>query len=214
MTLHYPRAFDDEGPLKPARRPWTFPSAIAEDCRGKLPTAVLNNEPIGPESSVEQDDSPTRIAAAFVMTFLAGNASYVFHSGPGIRGGGAADVSGDLERHANFDELPSFRPIAASLRSAKRYLPRNLPNWTRHAPNAAAAPLHGFDGLYLATSGRRFIGLAIAVGKPVRLTARAAMTFHVRQTATGKILKRYTVNSGHNVTLSAGEALVLVGQLK
>ena len=214
MTLHYPRAFDDEGPAKPLRRPWTFPSAYDADCRGELPAAVLNNEPIGPESSVEQEDSPARIGAAYVMTFLAGNASYVFHSGPGIRGGGAADVTGDLKRHADFDQLPSFKPIAAALRSAKRYLPRNLPNWTRHAPNGATAPLHGFDRLYSATSGQRFIGLALGVQKLVTVTARAPMTFHVRQTSTGKILQRYTVKSGQDVTLSAGEALVLVGQLK
>jgi hypothetical protein len=214
ITVHYSRAFDDEGPATPVRRPWTFPSAYDADCRGKLPTAVLNNEPIGPESSVEQDGSPARIAAAYVMTFLAGNASYVFHSGPGIRGGGAADVSGDLERSAEFDQLPSFKPIAAALRSAKRYLPRNLPNWTRHAPNAAGAPLHGFDRLYMATSGQRFVGLAIGVPKSVTLTARVPMTLHVRQTSSGKILQRFTVKSGHNVTLNADEALVLVGQLK
>jgi hypothetical protein len=213
MTVHYSRAFDDEGPTKPLRRPWSFPSAYDEACRGALPSAVLNNEPIGPESSVEADDSPARIGAAFVMTFLAGNASYVFHSGPGIRGGGTADISGSLRRHAHFDELPSFKPIAAALRSAKRYLPRNLPNWTRHAPNAASAPLHGFDRLYMATSDQRFVGLAIGVSKSITLSARAPMTFHVRQASTGRILKRVTVKSGQNITVSADEALVLVGRL-
>ncbi len=66
-------------------------------------------------------------------------------SGPGIRGGGAADVSSELRRHAHFDELPSFKPIAAALSAAKQYLPPGLANWTRHAPNAATAPIRGFD---------------------------------------------------------------------
>ena len=63
------------------------------------------------------------------MTFLAGNAAYVLHAGPGIRGGGAADVSSTLRRHAHFDELPSFKPIVAALAGAKQYLaarPREL----------------------------------------------------------------------------------------
>ncbi len=103
MTLHYERGFGPEGPLEPLRRPWSFPGAYDRACKGQLPSIVLNNEPIGPESSVRQDDSPSRIAAGYVMTFLAGNAAYVLHSGPGIRGGGAADVSSKLRRHAHFD---------------------------------------------------------------------------------------------------------------
>jgi hypothetical protein len=118
---------------------------------------VFNNEPIGPESSVRQDDSPSRIAAAYVMTFLAGNASYVLHTGPGIRGGGSADSSPALRRHAHFDELPSFNPIAAALAAAKQYLPPGLANWTRHAPDAATAPMHGFNRLYSASNESGFV---------------------------------------------------------
>ncbi len=92
MTIHYPRQFGDEGPTAPLTRPWNVAQGNPAGCRGALPAVILNNEPIGPESSVEQDDSPSRIAAGYVMTFLAGNAAYVLHTGPGIRGGGAADL--------------------------------------------------------------------------------------------------------------------------
>jgi hypothetical protein len=133
---------------------------------------VFNNEPIGPESSVRQDDSPSRIAAGYVMTLLAGNASYVLHAGPGIRGGGAADTSSKLRRHAHFDELPSFKPIAAALGAARDYLPPGLANWTRHEPNSATAPIRGFDRLYTATSGSDFVTLAVGLTKPVAYCAR------------------------------------------
>ncbi len=163
MTLHYERGFGTEGPTGPLRRPWSFPAAYDGKCRGQLPPIVLNNEPIGPESSVRQDDSPSRIAAGYVMTFLAGNAAYVLHSGPGIRGGGAADVSSKLQRHAHFDELPSFKPITAALAAAKQYLPPGLANWTRHAPNAETAPIRGVDSLFTASSEGRFIALAVGI---------------------------------------------------
>jgi hypothetical protein len=212
MTMHYERGFGREGPLRPLRRPWTFPGAYDGACKGQLPSIVLNNEPIGPESSVRQDDSPSRIAAGYVMTFLAGNAAYVLHSGPGIRGGGAADVSSKLHRHAHFDELPSFKPITAALGAAKEYLPAGLANWARHAPNAAAAPIHGFDRLYTAASDKRFIALALGITQPVVVRARAAAAIEIRELATGKVVKRLKVVSSDDIELGGYEELVIIGR--
>ena len=73
-----------------------------------------------------------------------------------------------FSRHAHFDELPSFKPITAALGAAKQYLPPGLANWTRHAPNAATAPIRGFDGLYTAASEGRFIALAVGITKAGR----------------------------------------------
>lgn len=211
MTLHYDRAYGSEGPLNPLLRPWNFP-ANDRVCRGKLPLIVLNNEPIGPESSVRQDDSPSRIAAAYVMTFLAGNAAYVLHAGPGIRGGGAADVSSNLRRHAHFDELPSFKPIATALAAAKRYLPAGLANWTRHPPNAAAAPIRGHDRLYTAVSGGSFVALAVGITHPVTVHAHVTAAIDIREMATGRTIKSLKVSSGDAIELGGHEELVIIGR--
>jgi hypothetical protein len=212
MTLHFERGFGSEGPTGPLRRPWSFPKAYDGKCRGQLPPIVLNNEPIGPESSVRQDDSASRIAAGYVMTFLAGNAAYVLHTGPGIRGGGAADVSSKLQRHAHFDELPSFKPIAVALGAAKRYLPPGIANWTRHAPNAASAPIRGFDGLYTAASKGQFIALAVGLAKPVSVQAHVAAAIEIRELTTGKVVKRLKVAAGDTIELGGYEELVIIGR--
>ena len=214
MTMHYERGFGSEGPLRPLQRPWSFPAGYDRACAGQLPSIVFNNEPIGPESSVQQDDSPSRIAAGFVMTFLAGNAAYVLHSGPGIRGGGAADVSSKLRRHAHFDELPSFKPIAAALGAARKYLPPGLANWTRHEPNAPTAPLQGFNRLYSASRGSEFVALAIGIDTPITLRSNVDVSIDVRQIATGQLIKNVKVSSGETMMLTGHDSLVLHGYRK
>ena len=212
MTLHYERGFGGDGPLRPLALPWSFPAAYDSGCKGLLPQIVFNNEPIGPESSVRQDDSPARIAAGYVLTFLAGNAAYVLHSGPGIRGGGAADVSPALRRHAHFDELPSFKPITAALAAAKQYLPAGVANWTRHAPDAATGPVRGFDRLYTVSTKGQFVALAVGVTQPVTVRAHINAAIEIRALATGAIVKRLKVSSGDRIELGGYEELVIIGR--
>jgi hypothetical protein len=211
-TWHYRRQFGNEGPWRPIRAPWGYPADYDEDCRGKLPALVLNNEPLGPESSVEQDDDPARIAAAYILTFLANHGAYVFHAGPGIRGGGAADVDGPLQRHANFDELPSFKHIAVALKAARNYLPEGLANWTRLGSKAASAPITGPKQVYAAMRSPRFVVLVPDLEKPVTMRARVRSSLVIRNVATGEIVQRLTVEAGEAFTVGGYEAVVLIGR--
>jgi hypothetical protein len=211
MTIHYPRQFGDKGPTTPMLLPW-MSLPLDKQCRNALPQAVLNNEPIGPESSVNQDDDPSRIAGAYVMTFLAGHAAYVLHMGPGIRGGGPADLAQTPPRSGEFTELPAFQSIATALAAARRYLPAGLANWTRHEPNAPGAPLHGFGRLYTASSGSRFVALAVDVGKGATLRTRVGANITIRDAATGKVLLQQTMAAGDKIPLEGGSELVVIGR--
>jgi len=210
-TIHYHRAFGSDGPLTPLLRPWSYPADFDVQCRGQLPAIVFNNEPIGPESSVAEDDDASRIVAAYALTFLANNAAYVLHTGPGIRGGGAADVAPAVGRHANMDELPSFASIATALSAARRYLPSGLANWTRHEPGAANAPVRG-ERVYAASFGNRFVALVVPGKDRAVLRVQRASLIDVRQTSTGRIVRRLDVAAGEPFTLNSGEPLILVGR--
>jgi hypothetical protein len=213
-TMHYERGFGVESPLRPLLGPWTYPAAYDRECRGQLPKVVFNNEPIGPESSVREDDDPARIAAAYVLTFLANNAAYVLHAGPGIRGGGAADLGRSPRRHANFDELPSFKAIVTALTAARKYLPAGLANWTRHEPRAPTAPIQGYDHAYAASSGQDFIVVITGVDKATTVRTRAASSIDVRGPSTGRILEHLELSAGETFTLKGAGPLVLVGRRK
>ena len=206
-TIHYARTGAGDGP-------WDYPARYDSECPGQLPLMVFNNEPIGPESSVRQDDDPGRIAAAYVLTFLAHNAAYVLHAGPGIRGGGQADVTGKLSRHAHFDELPSFKPIVTALKEARKYLPAGLANWTRHDLNAPDAPIEGADRIYSASSESAFIALIQGAEKPRALRARKACSIVVRDVSTGRIVQKLDASPGQPIALKGNAPMVLIGRTK
>ncbi len=127
-------------------------------------------------------------------------------------GGGAADLAQTPPRSGEFTELPAFKSIATALAAARRYLPAGLANWTRHEPNAPGAPLHGFGRLYTASSGSRFVALAVDVGKGATLRTRVAANITIRDAATGKVLQRQTVAAGDQIPLAGASELVVIGR--
>lgn len=213
-TIHYDRDVSKaDGPWRPVRQPWGWPDEYGDG----LPRAVVNNEPIGPDSSVAADADPMRIAMAYAATFVAGNAAYVFHCGAGIRGGGAADLA--KGRRANlFDYDPA---IYAGLSTMRKLLPAGLANWQRHNSQWDSSPIAGFnkgvdDGrlmrFYAATFGPQFVGVVLDIKRPITVTARAAMDFTIHHPLTGSVLHRVSLDSGVPWTCQADvPGLVLIG---
>ncbi|HWB17889.1 MAG TPA: hypothetical protein VG538_15910 [Vicinamibacterales bacterium] len=221
MTLHYDRD-TSRGPWAPVWQPWTWPATDVGPgaCAARLPLAIFNNEPIGPEASVNADDDPLRIAAAVVTTFLAGNAAYVLHTGAGVRGGGAEDRT--LGRAANFDDVPEAHAIFGAIAAAKRYLPPDLPNWTRHdaaSETAFRGITEALDQGHLAHAGFAqhgpdIIGALLGVMGDVVLHPQVAMTVDVVDPLTGAIATHVDAEPGTDIRLpqrarSSGDAWVI-----
>ena len=94
----------------------------------------------------------------------------------------------------------------------KKYLRLGFANWTRHAPNAAGAPLRGFNRLYTVSSGSYFIALAVGIEQPVTVRAHVAAAIEIRELATGTVVRSLKVSSGEGVELGGYEELVIIGR--
>jgi len=216
-TVHYDRSFDAGNPWRPVLQPWDWPGEDNGRCRGRLPVAV-NNEPIGPQSSVKEDDDPLRLVMAYVTTFLAQNAAYVLHAGAGIRGGGQGDRA--RGRPANFWETPRLETALAGIERIRAHLPPNLANWARHDVSSPGFPLEGLAravedgsvaGSYAAVSGDRFVVAVFGLRRSVTVAARGLSEIDVREPLTGTITATHRLSAGGTFELSGGDALVLTG---
>lgn len=217
-TIHYGRTPDrSDDHWQPVRQPWVWPDATVP-CRAQLPPLV-NNEPIGPQSSVDADDDPLRLAMGFATTFMAGNAAYVLHAGAGVRGGGADDRA--RGRAADFADTPRLAEALEAIKRVRTYLPADLANWTRHDENDDGHPFRGFDravrdnGLtaaYAATNGDRFVVAVLGMQSPVRVSAARDLETEVRDPLTGSVRSRHQLETGATLTLEGGGALILTGR--
>jgi hypothetical protein len=168
----------------------------------------VNNEPIGPQSSVAADADPVRLALSFATTFVAGNAAYVYHSGAGVRGGGAADLA--IGRKANLFEDDAR--ILDALSAMKSLLPPGVANWTRHDSDSASMPWSGFQaavddgrlvGAFSATSGNRVVLVLLRQTTPITVTARRTYRMTRYDTLSGAVLSEQAVPAGSKWTVPA-----------
>jgi hypothetical protein len=184
---------------------------------------AVNNEPIGPSSSVAEDADPLRLTAAYVMTFIGQNAAYVLHTGAGIRGGGERDLA--QGRQANLFDVQDLDEALGGMRSARAYLPPDLPNWTR-VGDEEELPLTGLRGdaarralyrTYAVRSGERFVVVVLGLRRLVQIGVRADTDLRVIDPAGGKVLRRVAAHPGEVIALEPrgrgrwGDGFVILG---
>ena len=220
LTLHFDRNIaSPEGSWGPVRQPLMWSSHVAA-CRGKLPVAAANGEPIGPQSSVVSEDDPLRVATGAVVTYTAGLPIYVLHTGPGVRGDGKADQ--ELRRAASLMDLPRIGELLRAFAAMKRYLPPDLPAWSRFDASRAEGPAQ----IQTATPGRRPVDMAAArrgdefvvvpfgIRDPLALEVSAAARVEVIHPVTGARLLQQRLARGGKTALPPGvDALVIIGRV-
>lgn len=215
-TIHFDRDVSrEEGAWRPVRLPWELQS-----CAG-LPVGS-NNEPIGPGSSVAEDDEPIRLASAAVTTWIAGLPFYVFHTDAGVRG---------------FDNLYDERG-ADAFAALTGQVPPGVTDWARHGMGAADAPfvVYAVDGagrehpdtawmdvdrpsagavaVYAATTDTELSAVALGVIGALPLEARRAMDVRALDPLTGATVAEARLEAGQRWALSGGEAFVIRGSFR
>lgn len=218
LTIHLDRSQSgDGGPWRPVRQPW----AVQFTWKG----AWSNNEPIGPGSSVATDADPLRLAMGAAMTWLCGGASYVLHSGAGIRGQPDVHPIAGF-RPANVWEVHNIEAILSGIMTVRSLLPASIPNWTRHNSNPGFAgypfdvtrllPILARDGLlrsFAATNEGRLVMMPLVAREPIPYTTRHAMTLTVHDPLTGAVRDEVMLRAGQTYTLPPTAAAVIVGRL-
>ena len=217
MTIHYERGFGKDGPLRPLRRPWSYPGAYDREVPRAASGARLQQRADRPrELRAAGRRSPSRIAAALRDDVSRGQRRVRPPCGPGHSRRG---------RGRRVTEASAAMRISTNCRRSSRSRPR----WPRRnsicrraceldAPRAERRSARRFrdsTSVYAATSGSRFVALAIGSAEARRPCARTSRTRRSRFeiAATGKIVKRLKVDSrARHSTLGGYEALVLIGR--
>jgi hypothetical protein len=213
-TMHFDRAisYEDEA-WRPVRQPWGYP--IEFPCEG-LPPAVSNNEPIGPYSSVATEFDPLHLVMAQAVTFVAGNAMYVFHTGPGITGGGHAGVERGIP--ANFWEVPDIETTLAGFEVMREVIPPGVASWERQNSAWAGYPLEAnpdeWVRAYAAVSDTELVVLPFGMRNPVTMTARSAMELRAIDPLSGEVIETFELDEGESFVLPERDALVLRGTFR
>ena len=209
-SVHVRRTGDDAG-WAAVRAPWDLHA-----CTG-IPDLKTSNEPGGPFASVRAEGDPLRLAMSAAMTYLSGLGSYVLHTGPGVRGGGRADL--ERGRPADIWAVPEIDRILEALATVVRVLPADLPAWSRHVvgdgdPLALRAGDSAPVTAYIATRGPRFVVAALAVGGPLTVQARVPLHLRIVHPVSGAVLHDGSLGASETVTVAGPEAYLVTGETK
>ena len=186
--------------------------------------AWTSNEPIGQGSSVASDEDPLRLAMAAAYTWICNGASYVVHTGAGIRGGGVEDR--ERGRPSNIWDVPNIKSELNAIAALRALLPPDLSNFAfqdskptfPHYPfeTAGIVPLVEQGDLLRAFAAThpdgRFVMMPIVAKVAVPFRARYPMHVAVHDPATGALRERHDLEQGEVFTLQPTPAAIVQGQ--
>jgi hypothetical protein len=183
-------------------------------CAG-IPSLRSSNEPIGPESSVVSMDDPVALSAMALVTYGSGIGAFVLHTGPGVRGGGEADVA--RGRHRNLWELPTAARVAAGLGTITRLVPGDFANWSTQ-DELSETPERLFEvkdrtavtGVYCFANAQEFACAPVGIRQPLSLIARRSMTVSLHQLLSGVSGTSRSLTQGAVLSIPAVPAAFLI----
>jgi len=116
-----------------------------------FPDATSNNEPQGPQSSVDTLDDPLQLACARLLGVMCGGAPYVLHVGQGVTG----EADPNHGRPQNMWEVPNIDTIMTVVRQVDVLLPEGVENWdvVNNGRSNHPLPLDAHKGFWEGSDG-------------------------------------------------------------
>jgi hypothetical protein len=200
------------------------------------PDASIDDEPMGPRSSVAEEDRPSLILGKMIVDFISGRHQYCYHADAGIWSNLLNPPQRGMGEFALIEDHPASAAVGAGVATLLTLLPPDLPMWTRtrHGftdhPFAASFKQHASGGFsqiwpdqvtsygvvraYAALRGNDFVCALTGVRDHIVLTWVHAMTFTVYACATMTACE--TITSAGHESITIPEAidtdLVVIGR--
>lgn len=211
------------------------------ECRDWIPQVRrhLSGEPIGPQSSVNEERDPLRLVMAYANVFITGGGLYCLHPYAGIRGGGQwdqSDISGQPRSGpVHLDETPDWDRIVAGMQAAESVLPGDIASWERFNGHWSDNPLDFVLGqphngpfedgrlhrCCAMVRGDRFYESVLRLKGSIEVGARSDMRVDVLDGLTMAVLDTHEKGRGERFTLTSrppagwnwdGDGLILRGR--
>lgn len=208
-TPHFPRVTNTvDGPWRYVRQPWEFHPVYS--IRGGV-----DNEPMGPGSSITSERDTSRLVAAWITAKVARLTARVFHTDAGVWAGlidpaffgGHAD---GLRGHfSSIQDEPGALLALQSIQKLRAILPSDMHTWNRTRHGLPGHPFgasfqqvgntftqiwpdghtgHGVVRMYCSTSADRFVCLASGIRDRIDLRWSCRMEAQIYSTKTGEPL--------------------------
>lgn len=214
VTLHFSRSFTG-GQWRPVRQPWRE-SRFSCDTVAR---AYVDNERIGPQSSVNSDSDPMRLAAGHGVSWVAGMGAVTLHTGAGISG----QKDPARNRPANVYETVGIKEIATAINNTRNSIQVDVAGFAKDASRPSRVfTLSSSDWdkidagrFYCAYKGIDFTCEVFAITGPLNPVAEKAMRVRVIHQTTGAQLKDITLAKGQKLPIAGTPAAVIIrGTLK
>jgi hypothetical protein len=198
MTTHMDRGQGDEG-WREVRQTWDYKDQ-------NFP--VSHNEPIGPRSSVAQDDDPVRLAMLRAVGLINGVTAFVLHNANGVTG----QVYPERNRQANLFELANVEAIMSAIRGVDAFFPPRVGEG-RHWNHAWSGSPLTVDDIWASNDGHHGVNRHYQVEIPGGWVSTAAgvKDFANFRVTSNSHVEVYDVIQGKvlEVDLNAGESFRL-----
>lgn len=214
VTLHFSRSFTG-GQWRPVRQPWRESRFT---CDG-VARAYVDNERIGPQSSVNSDSDPMRLSAGHGVSWLSGVGAVTLHTGAGISG----QKDAARNRPANVFETVGINEIAKAINNTRNSMQVDIAGFAKDASRPSRVfSLSDSDWdkidagrFYCAYRGIDFTCEVFAITGALNPVSEKAMRVRIIHQTTGAQLKDITLAKGQKLPIAGTPAAIIIrGTLK